>query len=423
VPEQDRHRKELVYERLFRQWEESSWSATAIDFSIDARHWHDELDETQREAALWNYAMFLKGVSGVSKALTAVMDAAPSPVHSLFISTQIADEARNRMFLERFMRDVAGKGNDPTSTSEAIDHYLTWGFRQLFAELERSADTLRKRPGDRALLTQLLALSHLIIEGVLAIPGEHFIHRYVTKRDIMPGLAKGLSHIAKDEARHVSFGMTLLARLINASSDNRVAAIQMWNRVLPWMVGVFIPPNLDRSYVECFDFTLEEIYGFGLRGLEEKLEEIGVDPAELTLLSLDDRSLSYEQRAGRMVTLIESGILGDDRKEPRPTQEALEILFEATVRALDMDVARSLGGGIQWNFPDADSWHIVVADGHAEAKPGQVGNPALVLEISSGDWAKVAVGRSDARWALLKRKLRVHGSWQAKSRLSKLFRA
>lgn len=421
MPDEDRRYKELAHERLFRQWEESSWSATAIDFSTDARHWQSELDEHQREAALWNYAMFLKGVTGVSKALTAVMDAAPTPSHSLFVSTQIADEARNRLFLERFMREVAGQGNDPTSTSDAIDHYLTWGFRQLFAELERSADALRKRPADRALLTQLVALSHLIIEGVLAIPGEHFIHRYVTKRDIMPGLATGLSHIASGEARHVSFGMTLLSRLMNASSDNRVAAIQMWNRVLPWMVGVFIPPNLDRTYVECFDFTLEDIYGFGLRGLEEKLEEIGVNPTELTLLSFDDRSLTYEQRAGRMVTLIEAGILGDDRKEPKPTQEALEILFEGTVRALDLDVARSLGGAIQWNFPDADSWHIVVVNGHAEAKPGQAGNPALVLEISSGDWAKVAVGRSDARWALLKRKLKVHGSWQAKSRLSKLF--
>ena len=53
---------------------------------------------------------------------------------------------------------------------------------------------------------------------------------------------------------------------------------------------------------------------------------------------------------------------------------------------------------------------------------GRGGDPGLKLEISSGDWAKVAVGRSDARWALLKRRLKVHGNWQAKAKLSKLFR-
>ncbi|MDQ4144659.1 MAG: ribonucleotide-diphosphate reductase subunit beta [Actinomycetota bacterium] len=421
MPEDARRKRELVYERLYREWEESNWSATAIDFDTDAVHWREVLDEQQREAALWNYSMFLKGVGVVSRALTAVMDAAPSPVQSLFVSTQIADEARNRVFLERFMREVAGKGHDPTSTSEALEHYLTWGFKKLVEELESTASALRRHPDDRTLLTSVVALCHVIVEGVLAVPAEHFIHRYATNRGIMPGLAEGIGHIAKDEARHVAFGMTLLGRLVGASSDNRTAAIKTWNRALPWMVGVFVPPDFDRRYVECFDFTLEEIYAFGMRSFESKLEEVGIPPEELTLLRLDDRSLSHEQRALRMVTLIETRVLGDDTKDPRPNQEALEILFEGTVRAIDLDVARSLDGPIQWDFTDAEPWHVVVTDGHAEAKPGRVGDAALTLEISAADWARVAVGRADARWALLKRRLKVHGNWQAKSKLSKLF--
>lgn len=417
----DRRKRELVYERLYREWEESNWSATGIDFSADAQQWNDQLEPLQREAALWNYSMFLKGVGAIARSLTAVMDAAPSPAHALFVSTHIADEARNRVFLERFMREVAGKGHDPTSTAEAVDHYVTWGFRQLLDELAGRADALRRHPDDLTLLSQLVALDHVIIEGVLAVPAEHFIHRYVSKRGLMPGMTEGLGHIAVDEARHVGFGMTLLSRLVNASSENRTAAIKMWNRALPWMVGVFVPPGRDRAYAECFDFTLEEIYAFGLRSFEEKLDQLGIAPDELTLLRLDDRSLSYEQRAARMWTLIETGVLGDDTVEPKPTQEALEILFAGTVRALDLDVARSLGGPIEWTFDDAEPWHIVVTDGHAEAKPGRAGDPALRLEISSADWARVAVGRTDARWALLKRRLRVHGHWHAKSRLSKLF--
>ncbi|MDQ4094956.1 MAG: ribonucleotide-diphosphate reductase subunit beta [Actinomycetota bacterium] len=421
VPDEERRKRELVYERLYREWEESHWSATAIDFTADARHWREVLDEQQREASLWNYALFLEGVTRVSRSLTAVLDAAPSPAHALFVSSQIVDEARNRMFLDRFMREVAGKGHDPTSTSEALEHYMTWGFRQLLDELEATAGSLRRHPDDRTLLTRVIALCHVIVEGVLAVPAEHFIYRYVSEREIMPGLTEGIGRIARDEARHVAFGMTLLGRLIRASSDNRIAAIKTWNRALPWMVGVFVPPNVDRRYAECFGFTLEEIYAFGLESFETKLEELGVPPEELTLLRLDDRSLSYEQRAARMATLIETRVLGDETKEPRPNHEALEILFEGTVRAVDLETARSLDGPIQWDFMDAEPWHVVVTDGHAEAKPGRVENAALTLEISAADWARVAVGRVDARWALLKRRLRVHGTWQAKSRLSKLF--
>lgn len=416
----DARRRELVYERLYRRWEESNWSATAIDFKADADEWKTRLDERQREAALWNYAMFLRGVEGVARALTAVLGAAPAPAPAVFLSTQIADEARNRVFLDRFMREVAGQGDDPASTSEAMERHLTWGFKQLFATLEQDAEALRRKPGDRALLTRVVAVCHIIVEGVLAIPGEHFIRRYVQAKDIMPGLASGLERIAQDEERHVAFGMTFLGRLMS-SGEARAAALDVWNRVLPWMVGVFVPPNVDRSYVECFDFTLEEIYAYGLRALESKLAELGVDPSELRLLALDDRALTYEQRAARLLTLIESGVIGDDRREPRPNQQTLEILFEAMARAVDLDVARSLGGPIEWTFTDADPWHLVVTDDHAEAKLGRAGDPALRLEISSSEWAKIAIGRGDARWALLKRRMRVHGNWQAKAKLSNLF--
>ena len=51
----------ISYERLYRLWEENPWSATAIDFSVDAEHWQSRLTEEQRRSALWNYAMFLVG--------------------------------------------------------------------------------------------------------------------------------------------------------------------------------------------------------------------------------------------------------------------------------------------------------------------------------------------------------------------------
>ena len=410
------------YARLYRMWEEGGWSATGIDFSIDVQHWRNRLDLRQREAALWNYAMFLHGVQAMGRALVPVLDATDDLPQRSYLATQIADHARAQVFFDRFLREVAGQGSDPTSTLQVVDRHLTWGFRQLFAELERCADALRKKPRDKPLLAETITVCHIIVEGVLAIPGHHFIHRYFEDNAVMPGLSSGLAHIAREESRHVMFGTRMLRDLVASSDECREAVVEVGNRVLPWMVGVFVPPRPNGSYAECFDFTLEEIYAFGLRSLETKLERVGIRPDELKLLCLDDRSLSYEERARRLLVLILAGVVGDDRREPTLDPESFEILFDGMTRAIDVEVATALGGPIEWTFTDAEPWHIVVTDGHAQAKPGSGGTPALSLEMSSGDWAKVAIGRSDSRRALLTRKLKVHGSWPAKTKLAKLFR-
>jgi hypothetical protein len=419
--EQARRQEAISYERLYRLWEENNWSATGIDFTVDVEHWRSRLTERQREAAMWNYAMFLVGEESVARTLTPVLDANLDYPQQVFLTTQIVDEARHHVFFDRFMREVAGQGSDTQSTFDAMEPHLTWGFQQVFAELDRTSEALRRKRKDRALLAQMIALYHVLIEGTLAIPGQHFIQRYVEKLEILPGFSTGIANVSRDEARHVAFGIMLLGELVASSKECRAAAIEMLDRVMPWAVGVFVPPNLDPSYAECFDFTLEEIEAFGMRSLETKLRRIGIDRNEIRLLSREDPSLSYEERARRAWILIRAGVIGDDRREPHVDEEVMEILFDGMERAIDLDIARSLGGPIEWDFTDGESWHLVVTDGHAEAKPGRAGQPALRLEIASSDWARIAVGRTDPRWALLKRRLKVHGSLSAKAKLPRLF--
>ncbi|HEX2296325.1 MAG TPA: ribonucleotide-diphosphate reductase subunit beta [Actinomycetota bacterium] len=421
MPANPEKQEVISADRLYRLWEENNWSATAIDFSEDAVHWRERLTEKQREAALWNYAMFLVGEEAVARTLTPVLDAVPGFPESIFLTTQIVDEARHHVFFDRFMREVAGLGTDTKSTLHAVEGQLTWGFKQVFDELDRVTDALRKKPKDRELLAQTVALYHLVVEGLLATPGQHFIQRYVEKLQILPGFREGIDNVSRDESRHVAFGVKLLGDLVRSSRDCRAAAIELFDRVLPWSVGVFVPPNLDHEYTECFDFTLVEIYAFGLRGFETKLKRVGIDPSEIRVFSREDRSLSYEDRSRRLWVLLEDGIMGDDRREPKVSPAAFEILFDGMARGLDLDVARSLGGPIQWDFTDAEPWHVVVTNGHAEAKPGSAGEPALRLETSAADFAKIAVEREDPRWALLKRKLKVQGSLSAKAKLPKLF--
>lgn len=421
MQELEKSSEPISYERLYRLWEQNNWSATAIDFSVDEDHWHSKLTQEQREAALWNYAMFLVGEEAVARTLTPVVDAAPTKAQQIFLTTQVVDEARHHVFFDRFMREVAKLGRDTESTLEAMEPFLTWGFKQVFAELDRVTDALRRKPKDRALLAQTIALYHVIIEGTLAIPGQHFIQRYVEKMDILPGFSAGITNVSRDEARHVAFGIKFLGDLVREDEECRAAAIELWDRAMMWSVGVFVPPDRSPRYAECFDFTLEEIFAFGLRSFETKVRRIGIDPTEIPVMRRMNPGLSYEERARRAWVLIHDGVMGDDEREPAPAGESFEILFDGMVEAMDLDVARSLGGPVEWRFTDADPWHIVVTNGHAEAKPGHAGDPALTLESNASDWAKIAVGRVDPRWALLKRRLRVHGSLAAKAKLPKLF--
>ena len=413
----------ISYERLYRLWEQNPWSATAIDFSVDAEHWQTKLDAAQREAALWNYAMFLVGEEAVARTLTPVMDAAPEHAQSIFLSTQIVDESRHHVFFDRFMREVAGEGTDTSSTLDSMDRFLTWGFRQVFEELDRIAEALRKRPKDRPLLAQTVALYHVVIEGVLAIPGQHFIQRYVEKYEILPGFREGITHVSRDESRHVAFGIKFLGDLMRQDPECRAAAIELWDRAMRWSIGVFVPPNRDPAYAECFGFTLEEIFAFGMRSFETKLKRLGIDSDEIPLMRYENKEESYEERARRAWVLIRAGVMGDDTRDPELTDEAFEILFDGMTRVIDIDVARTLGGPIAFEFPDAEPWHLVVTNGHIEAKPGGVGDAALTLETTSSDFGKLAVGRTDPRWALLKRRLKVHGALGARTKLPKLFRS
>jgi len=364
----------------------------------------------------------LVGEEAVARDLTPVLDAAPGFPESIFLTTQIVDEARHHVFFDRFMREVAGLGNDTRSTLSAVDPYLTWGFRQVFDELDRVTDRLRRKPKDRELLTQSVALYHVVVEAMLAIAGQHFIQRYLRERNILPGFFEGINNVSRDESRHVAFGVKFLGELVRDSKVCRDAAIELWERVLPWSVGVFIPPNFDRDYTESFGFTLEEIYAFGLRSFETKLGRVGIDPEEIALFKREDRSQTYEERARRLWVLIESGVLGDDRREPQPSPEALEIIFNGMTNLVDLKMARSLGGPVEWRFSDADPWHLVVTNGHAEVKPGGAGVAALTFETTTSEWAKLAVERTSPLRSMATRRLRLRGSLQAKSKASRLFK-
>src|ERR687894_2716211 len=224
----------ISYDDLYARWERGNWRATEIDFAEDARQWREDFTEFQRKAALWNYALFFWGEDAVTDGLSPYIDAAPREEQKYFLATQQVDEARHSVFFHRFFKDGIGAGDTLSAGLAFTEKYLNWGYRGVFGRLETMCDELRR---DRSLpkFAQAITLYHLIIEASMAQPGQHYIEDYFTKSGQMPGFSEGMHNVARDEQRHIGFGVKVLSELLEESEECKAAVDELMAEVLPYL--------------------------------------------------------------------------------------------------------------------------------------------------------------------------------------------
>src|SRR4051794_18252058 len=361
----------ISYEGLYTRWEQGNWSAMGLDFTEDARQWREELTDFERKAALWNYALFFWGEDAVADNLSPYIDAAPLEEQKYFLTTQQVDEARHAVFFKRFMHEVAGMGDGSAGSGlQAIKPELTWGFRKVFDRLDTMADELRE---DRSLpkLASAVTLYHVIIEAGLAQSGQHFITSYLQDRDLFPGFREGMENVARDEQRHIAFGVKLLHDISREDPRCRDAVADTLREVLPWTAAVLVPPGWDERYVTCFGFTFDEIGEEGSRSVETKLRSAGLPLEELPGPPPVPLDLSHVERSRRGRELVKAGVLGEKNGRPASDRDAQALLFDTIRRSVnpDYEVRRPLT--FQWDFSDADPWYVVVDNGSSRAEQGR----------------------------------------------------
>jgi hypothetical protein len=412
---------QVSYEDLYKRWERGNWRATEIDFAQDRIDWREQFSDLERRAALWNYAMFFHGEDSVADNLSPFIDAAPREEQKYFLTTQQVDEARHAVFFKRFMQEVVETGDGTVAgTLEATRPELTWGFVKTFAMLDRVVDELR---GDRSRtkLAQAVAMYHFVVEATLAQPGQHFITDYLTQRDLLPGFRSGMHNVSLDEQRHIGFGVKLLRDLAAEDSEVPEAVAEQMRAVLPFSLGVFVPPNWDTRYVECFGFTLEQIYEEGARSFEAKFKAAGLPVDELPGPSMMPMDLPPRQRAERGLAMLRYGFLGEPNGAPARDPEAMRVLFDSIRRNVDMRRAPDGPFVLQWDFPDAEPWHVRLDNGSTAAAPGRAPDIDLELRCRYDDWVDVVAGRLDPRKAVATGRLRPHGNPRALWRARGLF--
>ena len=203
--------------------------------------------------------------------------------------------------------------------------------------------------------------------------------------------------MAKDEQRHIGFGVKLIADLIREDPECEPAIGELLREILPYTAAVFVPPDWDERYVTLFGFTLEDVYTHGADAIDSRLRAAGLDPSKMRIgLPFD---IPPRERADRALTLLRSGYLGEPNGHVTPNPEATAMLFDGLRRQLDTSIAP--GATIQWDFTDAEPWHLRIDNGATAAAPGRVeaSGPQLQAAASTTGWtSRPGASSRGGRW-------------------------
>jgi ribonucleoside-diphosphate reductase beta chain len=270
----------LSYEQLYNLWERQQWATQDIDFTQDRIDWHERIPEEERFQRMYGLSSFFIGEQKVAEELGPMMRAAPTEEMRIFLCTQIADEARHVRFFNRFYDEVGVLQSKTLQDrlAETSEH-VNPEFDQLFDEmLKGRVDRLARAPEDLEVLVEAVTLYHMVIEGMLALTGQHFILQYNEEVGTLPGFVEGFNKIARDEHRHVAFGASFLREMAQADPKYGEAITRTLSEVAPIADAVLQPKWYVEGETEVLGATMDETRAFAMKALERRLKVIGLAP-------------------------------------------------------------------------------------------------------------------------------------------------
>src|SRR5438874_3327695 len=233
---------DIVSASLYRRWEKQQWAVSDLDFSQDKADWLS-LPEGIRQVTQNTMTLFFIGEQAVTDTLAPLLHAAPREDERIFLATQIADEARHTVCFQRFFEEVLGVGGGLHAALDAINPRATEGFRRIFEHQLRDAmDLVRREPENEQAWVEGVVTYHLIIEGYLAITGQRSLLRTLRNVGLMPGFRAGFTAVARDESRHIGFGVLALRRRVAADpATGRAIALKVLDLLDPAVRTVVSP--------------------------------------------------------------------------------------------------------------------------------------------------------------------------------------
>jgi ribonucleoside-diphosphate reductase beta chain len=274
----------LDYKQLYQLWERQQWLTQELDFTRDREDWLG-FPADERRQRMYGLSSFFIGEQRVTEELGPMMVASPTEDMRVFLATQIADEARHVRFFDRFYSEVGVLDADTLDGRlQETSAHLNPAFETLFEEMLGSrVRRLSADPTDIEALIEAVTLYHMVIEGMLALTGQHFIIDFNEREGTLPGFVRGFNFVARDEHRHVAFGARFLRDVVAEQPQHLKTIRRTLEESLPVADKVLRPPWVeDEDDYEYFGVSLDETRAFAAQALTRRLKVIGLTPAAAT---------------------------------------------------------------------------------------------------------------------------------------------
>jgi ribonucleoside-diphosphate reductase beta chain len=267
----------MTPQQLYELWERQQWQSQAIDLEKDKEDWAN-LDDSLRGDILWSLSSFFVGEERVTTQFSGLVMAYEDEQEEAFLATQQVDEARHMQFFDRYYREVFALDEGGIhGRLQKVREHVTDAFVKLFDEnLVEEGKRLIADPSNLEAKVDFITNYHMVIEGTLALTGQHFMLDWFEKQGLLPGFVEGFSNIARDEHRHVAYGTWFLQqKTADEALAKRVQDKLM--ELLPIAAGVLVPPGyqLGDEY-EFFGYTSQEQSEYAFTALSRRLKVIGV---------------------------------------------------------------------------------------------------------------------------------------------------
>lgn len=232
------------------------WDPQELSLDQDKQDWA-AMTADQQALIRRALALFMGGEIAVTHDLSPLLIALKREgghlEEEMYLTTQLFEESKHVEFFDRIVSEVL---NEQDVQMDAGPNYTG-----LFSALTEALDTLLT---DNSLAAQAMAVSayHMIIEGVLAETAYYGFFTALRKRNLMPGLTRGLELVQRDEARHIAFGLYLLDRLITADPSLWLSVEGQINRLLPLAQGVFMEVLMDFLPNIPFELDLNDLMAY-----------------------------------------------------------------------------------------------------------------------------------------------------------------
>ena len=269
-------------QQLYERWEKQPWSAHAIDLERDKEEWSSTVTPEEKEQLAYNLSAFFIGEERVATQFTGLVRAYEDQGEEAFLTTQQVDEVRHAQFFNRFYAEVLERDGTFEDRLETARADVNESFIQMFdVELVNAQERLLADPSDIEAKVDFVVLYHMVIEGTLALTGQHFIQDYLEHKGKLGGLLEGYQRISQDEHRHVAYGTWFLKQKAQDPAFKRRIQ-QKLMELMPLAQGVLVPPGVEDPYdYEILGYHSSQTNEFAFTTLSRRLKVIGVPLGEV----------------------------------------------------------------------------------------------------------------------------------------------